>query len=71
MFKPLPTPLHFAVTLRWSWCGANQEKIVMATTPDYTQFVSTAKEQVEKSTSQFLKSFESLNALTSGTSMPS
>ena len=56
--------MHFAVTLRWSWCGANQEKINMATTPNYTQFVSTAKEQVEKSTSQFLKSFESLNALT-------
>jgi hypothetical protein len=36
----------------------------MATTPNYAQFVSTAKEQVEKSTSQFLKSFESLNALT-------
>ena len=56
--------MHFAVTLRWSWCGANQEKINMATSPNYTQFASTAKEQVEKSTSQFLKGFESLNALT-------
>jgi phasin family protein len=56
--------MHFAVTLRWSWCGANQEKTNMATTPNYAQFVATAKEQVEKSTSQFLKSFESLNALT-------
>ena len=36
----------------------------MATTPNYAQFVSTAKDQVEKSTSQFLKGFESLNDLT-------
>lgn len=36
----------------------------MATNPNYAQFVSTAKDQVEKSTSQFLKGFESLNSLT-------
>jgi phasin family protein len=36
----------------------------MATTPNYGQFVTTAKQQVEKSTSQFLKGFEDLTALT-------
>jgi phasin family protein len=36
----------------------------MATTPNYEQFVSTAKQQVEKSTSQFLKGIEEMTALT-------
>jgi len=36
----------------------------MATNPNFGQFAATAKQQMEKSTAQFLKGFEDLTAIT-------
>ena len=52
---------HPAAGIGWRR-GASASQ--MATTPNYEQFVSTAKQQVEKSTSQFLKGIEEMTALT-------